>query len=166
MRNFFKNLTIDLLLISISSILAGCAYFMLYSIVNLIMGSVVWNTILCVVLIFINILVPLLMVSFKNKVNIINCRYKKEKGKSFRAFLAEESPTVIALFIIFLISIFFENSIMSLIYFSLFALNQFELSNFIGHFLSVILILVVYYTYSFIVWKRINTLSSKLQNNT
>ena len=62
MRIFFKNLTIDLLLISISSILAGCAYFMLYSIVNLIMGSVVWNTILYFVLVFINILVPLLMV--------------------------------------------------------------------------------------------------------
>jgi len=154
MRNFFKNLTIDFLLISICSILAGCVYFMLYSIVNLIMGSVVWNTILCFVLIFINILVPLLMVSFKHKINIINRRYKKEESKSFRVFLSDESPTIIALFIVLLISIFFENSIMSLIYFSVFALNQFELSNFIGHFISVILILVVYFTYSFAIHKN------------
>ena len=149
MRIFLKNLTIDLLLISISSILAGCAYSMLYIIVNLIMGSVVWNTILYFVLVFINILVPLLMVSFKNKINIINRRYKKEKSKSFRVFLSKESSTIIALFIVFLISIFFENSIMSLIYFSVFALNQFKWSNFIGHFISVVLILSVYFTYSY-----------------
>lgn len=154
MRNFFKNLTIDFLLISISSILAGCAYFMLYTTVNLIMGSVVWNTILCFVLIFINILVPLLMVSFKHKINTINRRYKKEKSKSFCVFLSKESSTIIALFIVFLISIFFENSIMSLIYFSVFALNQFEMSNFIGYSLSIISTFVVYYTYSYAIHRN------------
>lgn len=154
MRIFLKNLTIDLLLISISSILAGCAYSMLYIIVNLIMGSVVWNTILYFVLVFINILVPLLMVSFKNKINIINRRYKKEKSKSFRVFLSKESSTIIALFIVFLISIFFENSIMSLIYFSAFALNQLELSNFVGYSLSIISIFVVYYTYSYAIHRN------------
>jgi len=153
MRNFFKNLVIDLLLISISSILAGFAYFMLYSIVNLIMGSVVWNTILCFVLIIINILVPLLMVSFKHKINIINRRYKK-KSKSFRVFLSEESSTIIALFIVLLISILFESSKLSLIYFSAFALNQLELSNFVGYSLSIISIFVVYYTYSYAIHRN------------
>ena len=154
MKIFLKNLTIDLLLISISSILAGCAYSMLYTIVNLIMGSVVWNTILYFVLIFINILVPILMVSFKNKINLINRRYKKEKSKSFPPFLCKESSMIIALFIVFMISIFLENSIMSLIYFSVFALNQFVLPNFIGHFLSVILILAVYYTYLYAIQRN------------
>lgn len=154
MRIFLKNLTIDLLLISISSILAGCAYFMLYTIVNLIMGSAVWNTMLYFVLIFINILVSILMVSFKNKINLINRRYKKEKGKSFSLFLCKESSMIIALFIVFLISIFLENSIMSLIYFSVFALNQFVLPNFIGHSLSVILILAVYYTYLYAIQRN------------
>lgn len=154
MRKFFKNLTIFLLLISISSILAGCAYFMLYTTVNLIMGNVVWNTILCFVLIFINILVPLLMVSFKHKINTINRRYKKEKSKSFRVFLTEESSLVIALFIVLLISIFFENSKLSLIYFSAFALNQLELSNFVGYSLSIISIFVVYYTYSYAIHRN------------
>lgn len=154
MRNFFKNLTINFLLISISSILAGCAYFMLYATVNLIIGSLVWNTVLYFVLIFINILVPLLMVSFKHKINIINRRYKKEKSKSFRVFLLEKNSTIIALFIVLLTSILFENSKLSLIYFSVFALNQFEFSNFVGHFLSAILIFAVYYTYSFIIWKK------------
>ena len=154
MRKFFKNLTIFLLLISISSILAGCAYFMLYTTVNLIMGNVVWNTILCFVLIFINILVPLLMVSFKHKINTINRRYKKEKSKSFRVFLTEESSLVIALFIVLLISIFFENSKLSLIYFSAFALNQLELSNFVGYSLSIISIFVVYYTYAYAIHRN------------
>ncbi len=162
MRNFFKNLTIDFLFISTSSILAGCAYFMLYITVNLIMGSVVWNTILYFVLIFINILVPLLMVSFKHKINIINRRYKKEKSKSFRVFLSKENSTIIALFVVLLISIFFEKSKLSLIYFSVFALNKLELSNFIGYSLSVVLVFVVYYTYSFIVWKRISASLGKL----
>lgn len=154
MRIFLKNLTIDLLLISISSILAGCAYFMLYTIVNLIMGSVVWNTILYFVLVFINILVPLLMVSFKHKINIIKRKYKKEKSKGLRVFLSEESSTIIALIIVLLISIFFENTKLSLIYFSVFALNQFVLPNFIGHSLSVILILAVYYTYLYAIQRN------------
>ena len=153
MRNFFENLAIDLLLISISSILAGFAYFMLYTTVNLIMGNVVWNAILYFVLIFINFLVPLLMVSFKNKINIINRKYKK-KSKSFRVFLSEESSTIIALFIVLLISILFENSKLSLIYFSAFALNQLELSNFIGYSLSIISIFVVYYTYSYAIHRN------------
>lgn len=153
MRKFFKNLAIDLLLISISSILAGFAYFMLYTTVNLIMGNVVWNAILYFVLIFINFLVPLLMVSFKNKINIINRKYKK-KSKSFRVFLSEESSTIIAFFIVLLISILFENSKLSLIYFSAFALNQLELSNFVGYFLSIISIFVVYYTYSYAIHRN------------
>lgn len=153
MRNFFKNLAIDLLLISISSILAGFAYFMLYTTVNLIMGNVVWNAILYFVLIFINFLVPLLMVSFKNKINIINRKYKK-KSKSFRVFLSEESSTIIAFFIVLLISILFENSKLSLIYFSAFALNQLELSNFVGYSLSIISIFVVYYTYSYAIHRN------------
>ena len=127
---------------------------MLYTTVNLIMGNVVWNTILCFVLIFINILVPLLMVSFKHKINTINRRYKKEKSKSFRVFLTEESSLVIALFIVLLISIFFENSKLSLIYFSAFALNQLELSNFVGYSLSIISIFVVYYTYSYAIHRN------------
>ena len=154
MRNFFKNLTIDLLLISTSSILAGCVYSMLYIIVNLIMGSVVWNTILCFVLVFINILVPLLMVSFKNKINIINRRYKKEESESFRVFLTKESSMLIALFIVLIISVLFENSKFSFIYFSVFALNQLEMFNFIGYFISVILILLVYCTYSYATHKN------------
>jgi len=162
MRNFFKNLTIDLFLISICSILSGCAYFMLCTIVNLIMGSVVWNTVLCFVLIFINILVPLLMVNLKHKINIINHGYKKEKNIGFRVFLSKEISMVTALLIVVLINIFFENPLLSLIYFSLFAFNQFELSNFIGDFLSVILILAVYYTYSFIIWKRKRSLPNNL----
>lgn len=156
MRNFFKNLAIDLLLISISSILAGFAYFMLYTTVNLIMGNVVWNAILYFVLIFINFLVPLLMVSFKNKINIINRRYKKEKSKSFRVFLSEESSTIIALFIVLLISILFKNSKLSLIYFSAFAFNQSELSNFVGYSLSIISIFVVYYTYSYAIHRNLH----------
>ena len=135
---------------------------MLYTILNLIMGGVVWNTILCFVLVFINILVPLLMVGFKHKINIINRRYKEEKSKSFRVFLSEKSSMVIALFIVFLINIFFENSIMSFVYFSAFALNQFELHDFIGYSLSVILILVAYYIYSFIIWKRMRSLQNNL----
>ena len=162
MRNFVKNLAIDLLLISISSILAGCAYFMLYIIVNLIMGNAIWTAVLYFVLIFINILVPLLIVSFKHKINIVNRRYKKEKGKSFRVFLLEENSTIIALFIVFLINILFENSKLSLIYFSLFALNQYELSNFMGDSLSAILVLVVYYTYSFIILKRMHSFPNNL----
>lgn len=162
MRNFVKNLAMDLLLISISSILAGCAYFMLYIIVNLIMGNAIWTAVLYFVLIFINILVPLLIVSFKYKINIVNRRYKKEKGKSFRVFLLEETSTIIALFIVFLINILFENSKLSLIYFSLFALNQFDLSNFMGDSLSAILVLVVYYTYSFIILKRMHSFPNNL----
>ena len=154
MRNFFKNLTIDLLLISISSILAGCAYFMLHTIVNLIMGSVVWNTILCFVLIFINILVPLLMVSFKNKINIINRRYKKEKSKSFCVFLSQERSMILALIVVLLLNIVFESSKLSLIYFSVFVLTQFELPNFIEYFFSAILILVIYYVYSYVIHKK------------
>lgn len=154
MRIFLKNLTIDLLLISISSILAGCAYFMLYTIVNLIMGSAVWNTMLYFVLVFINILVPLLMVSFKHKINIIKRKYKKEKSKSFSLFLCKESSTIIALIVVLLISIFIENTKLSLIYFSVFALNQFELSNFIGYFISVILILAIYYTYLYAIQRN------------